>query len=799
MPAAVADAVNEKEEVTEKKEDSQSNKPIVGIIYPPPEVRNIVDKTASFVARNGPEFETRIRQNEINNPKFNFLNPNDPYHAYYRHKVKDFQEGKASEPQGGAIIPKLIQLTSKPASQVQVEPVVPKEPPPEYEFIADPPSIAAYDLDVVKLTAQFVARNGRQFLTNLMNREQRNYQFDFLRPQHSLFHYFTKLVEQYTKVLIPPKDLMNKLKDDAENPKHILDQVKHRVDWAKHEERLRKKEAEERERERVAYAQIEWHDFVVVETVDVQPNEPGNFPPPTTPERVGARILAEERYEIYGENDEAADVEMEVESEDEEDEEEGQDQSRGQTIQPPGDENTELQDMDEGSSDEDEPGRPVPPMPPPSDGPPPLPPMPAEVEIRKDYDPKAPKQTPVLTDKYLISPITGEKIPADKMQEHMRIGLLDPRWKEQRDRSLHEKAQEEVYAPGSAIDSSLKQLAERRTDIFGEGDVETAIGKKIGEEDIKPKEKVAWDGHTASMEATINKAKANISLKEQIEAIHKARGLTPDEEKEKIGPAKPLPIPIPMMESMRAQMPPKQVHKQPPPPPPQPNKPPSVPLLDQRQPVPPRLPSLIGAPGVPPGVPPMGLPPRANVPPMPGMAPPPPMRPPPPTNPPFFAPNVRPPGPPQMMQFMGRVNPTPPTAPPPQPPQPPQQEPNRAIAPPSDEPPAKKQKTEDTLMPEQQYLAKNPGPVTFKVQVPNLPDKPEWKLSGQSLSITLPITDQVSVIKAKLFEELSMPTGKQKLQLEGMFIKDSNSLAFYNMSHSSVVQLQLKERGGRKR
>ena len=77
---------------------------------------------------------------------------------------------------------------------------VPKDPPAEYEFIADPPSISAFDLDVVKLTAQFVARNGRQFLTNLMNREQRNFQFDFLRPQHSLFQYFTKLLEQYTKV-----------------------------------------------------------------------------------------------------------------------------------------------------------------------------------------------------------------------------------------------------------------------------------------------------------------------------------------------------------------------------------------------------------------------------------------------------------------------------------------------------------------------------------------------------------------------------------------------------------------------
>lgn len=62
---------------------------------------------ASPFHRNGPEFEARIRQNEINNPKFNFLNPNDPYHAYYRHKVNEFKEGKAQEP--SAAIPKVMQ------------------------------------------------------------------------------------------------------------------------------------------------------------------------------------------------------------------------------------------------------------------------------------------------------------------------------------------------------------------------------------------------------------------------------------------------------------------------------------------------------------------------------------------------------------------------------------------------------------------------------------------------------------------------------------------------------------------
>jgi hypothetical protein len=75
--------------------DDEGSK-IVGIIYPPPEVRNIVDKTATFVARNGPEFEQRIKQNEINNPKFNFLNTGDPYHAYYQLRVIEIRDGKDS-------------------------------------------------------------------------------------------------------------------------------------------------------------------------------------------------------------------------------------------------------------------------------------------------------------------------------------------------------------------------------------------------------------------------------------------------------------------------------------------------------------------------------------------------------------------------------------------------------------------------------------------------------------------------------------------------------------------------------
>ncbi len=77
---------------------------------------------------------------------------------------------------------------------------------------------------------------------------------------------------------------------------------------------------------------------------------------------------------------------------------------------------------------------------------------------------------------------------------------------------------------GVSVGSTLKDLAQYRPDIFGVGSEETMIGQKAGDED-KRGDKVVWDGHTASMERATKLAQANITLDEQIEAIHKAKGL----------------------------------------------------------------------------------------------------------------------------------------------------------------------------------------------------------------------------------------------------------------------------------
>jgi splicing factor 3A subunit 1 len=92
----------------------------------------------------------------------------------------------------------------------------------------------------------------------------------------------------------------------------------------------------------------------------------------------------------------------------------------------------------------------------------------------------APKAAASAAAEDWVSPLTGEKIAPDKIQEHLRIGLLDPKWIEQRDRQIREKQhEEEVLARGTSIEQSLKKLAERRTDIFGLGAEETQIGKKV--------------------------------------------------------------------------------------------------------------------------------------------------------------------------------------------------------------------------------------------------------------------------------------------------------------------------------
>jgi splicing factor 3A subunit 1 len=97
------------------------------------------------------EFENKIREREASNMRFNFLNPLDPYHAYYKNKVKEYETGVATEPQTKIKLPEAIREHIKKAE------FVPRNPPRPFEFCADPSTINAFDLyGILYITTSFL-------------------------------------------------------------------------------------------------------------------------------------------------------------------------------------------------------------------------------------------------------------------------------------------------------------------------------------------------------------------------------------------------------------------------------------------------------------------------------------------------------------------------------------------------------------------------------------------------------------------------------------------------------------------
>lgn len=112
----------------------------------------------------------------------------------------------------------------------------------------------------MKLTALFAARRGRGFMANLSNREGQNFQFDFLRPTHSLFGYFNRLVEQYVKVLQPEKKTLGQLKErtnDGDRWK-TLELARQHAKWEKNKREREQKRQDDQEAEKREFPRLKF-------------------------------------------------------------------------------------------------------------------------------------------------------------------------------------------------------------------------------------------------------------------------------------------------------------------------------------------------------------------------------------------------------------------------------------------------------------------------------------------------------------------------------------------------------------
>ncbi|KAL4953220.1 putative pre-mRNA splicing factor [Aspergillus filifer] len=456
-------------------------KPPEGVVLPPKDIRAIVEKTAGYVARNGAVFEDRVREKERSNPKFSFLSTNDPYAPFYQWRLTEIKEGRGTDVSAG----RPGEPTPAPA------PEAPKGPaePQEFHFSARMPNINAQDLEVVKLTALFVAKRGKSFMTALAQREARNFQFDFLRPQHSLYQFFTRLVDQYTILLRPEgvdaatfqKRRVAELEHNVKNKFHVLERARARAEWVKYQEQQKQKKEEEEENERIEYAQIDWHDFVVVETVLFdEADDQVDLPPPTSLNDLQSASL--EQKAMMSLNplriEEAMPTDLDVPTyynvypaQPEPQHPVGpvytpqtipQPQPQAISTPPPvapamaAAHQEEEQRISErmAAREQQATARATPPSAP---GQPPM-------RIRSDYVPRAQARRQNAAAATALCPNCGQLIPEAELQQHMRIEMLDPRWREQQAKQQARTATTNLST--ADVVGNLKRLASQRSDVF---------------------------------------------------------------------------------------------------------------------------------------------------------------------------------------------------------------------------------------------------------------------------------------------------------------------------------------------
>lgn len=137
-----------------------------------------------------------------------------------------------------------------------------------YEFDLELPAISAKDYDIIKLTAMFTARCGNSFPATILKRESTAYQFNFLKTSHSLHPLFNKLVDHYSKTILSPKPMMDKITKYLESKYNILDSLMVRVRYEQYKRKQHTETEKEIDKERTAYASVDWYDFVVIGTVE---------------------------------------------------------------------------------------------------------------------------------------------------------------------------------------------------------------------------------------------------------------------------------------------------------------------------------------------------------------------------------------------------------------------------------------------------------------------------------------------------------------------------------------------------
>lgn len=531
-------------------------KPPPGVIIPPPgEIREAIEKTAGYVMRGGLGLEQRIRENHGKNPKFSFLmKHDDPYNAYYEWRKEEIKAGRGTAVAAGRV--------GENAAPAKEEPKGPQKPP-DFQFSARMPRMSQKDLEIVRLTALFVAKNGRPFMTQLAQREHGNPQFQFLAPNHTFHNFFQSLIDQYSILLRESgvngegtklhQARVEELRRSATDKYHVLARAKQRAEYAKWAEAEKAKKEEQEEQKKEELARIDWNDFVVVETITfTEADDQASLPPPTTLNdlqyasleeknkmSISSSLRIEEAFpfedtsynayppQVYGVQAPAAVPQPTHQT---------PAYPAANTPPPPSygssepvggsrsaEEEHEVQRIREREQErlrmqqaqtEARGGA-------------------APMKIKENYVPRAAQRAAnKISAQTAMCPNCKQQIPLNEMDDHMRsehlihvifvfqqllthlvVELLDPRWKEQKAKAEARYATTNLSTVDVA--NNLKRLASQRSDLF-----DNATGQALSEEEQARRKKIALHSFDGNPETAHVNQMQNFNLDEQIRAIH---------------------------------------------------------------------------------------------------------------------------------------------------------------------------------------------------------------------------------------------------------------------------------------
>ena len=418
------------------------------VIYPPADIKNVIDKTAEFVAKMGDDFEKKVAVQQAGQPKFAFLNAGNPYRRYYELRIQELREGRESSKPA---IPQALQdlkaaeeeKRRKRQERKMISDGLVKEypPPPPHVFVLDHPYIAPVDMDIIKTTAQFAARNGQKFVQGLMTRESRNPQFEFLRPDHHLHGYFQSLVDSYTKILLLPPDQKEKMMLFAESKQAILDRIMDRYHYMAQEEKRKSDKTRLEQERKEAMARIDWFNFAIVGKLDFPADEAVRLEVPIDP-RTGRRFITGLPVPMT--------AGLVVSSED---------------LERPAEEEVKEEEIEMETAEVA------------------LPAPPAALKVRTDY---VRSKKSGATEQFVKSPITGEMIRESEFSDHMRIVLQDPQYRRQSE-IVMKRAREEASALAEDIGDNISEFVRKRLHLFGDVDVEQTKPATTTKPDIGPR------------------------------------------------------------------------------------------------------------------------------------------------------------------------------------------------------------------------------------------------------------------------------------------------------------------------